>query len=238
MAFDEPRLRALVRGDGCVLRPQTYFVAWNGVLALVYAGFPPVLAGIKARLNEEGALAPENFGSRWPKTTLAALHDDAPPLSLAELTSLRALCEEHASKLSLRVPVSSLSFVSYDQRGLESGVTRSDVALGSAVDDAEPSDADQARHAEPSDADQARVRGVLDEWSDLEAYLPRVNAPGSRIGSYRESSPQGSTLVAFIGTSELRELVAPFRSAVDALLPGRYAWLDDASLHCTVRALG
>ena len=226
MSFDEPRLRALVRGDRCVLRPQTYFVAWNGVLTLVYAGFPPVLAGIKARLNEEDGLPPENFGSWWPKTTLAALRDDAPPLSLAELTSLRALCEEYASKLSLRVPVSSLSFVSYDQRGLESGVTRSDVALGSAVDD-----------SEPSDAERARVRGVLDEWSDLETYLPRVNQPGSRISSYREASPQGSTLVAFIGASELRELVALFRSAVDALLPGRYAWLDDASLHCTVRAL-
>ena len=227
MSFDEPRLRALVRGDRCVLRPQTYFVAWNGVLTLVYAGFPPVLAGIKARLNEEDALPPENFGSRWPKTTLAALHDDAPPLSLAELTRLRTLCEEHASQLSLRVPVSRLSFVSYAQRGLESVRERSDVALGSAVDD-----------GEPSDAEQARVRGVVDEWSDLEAYLPRVNAPGSRISSYREASPQGSTLVAFIGASELRELVAQFRSAVDALLPGRYAWLDDASLHCTVRALG
>ena len=223
----EQRLRALVRGDRCVLRPQTYFVAWNGVLTLVYDGFPPVLAGSKAWLNEEDGLPPENFGSRWPKTTLAALHDDAPPLSLAELTSLRALCEEHASQLSLRVPVSSLSFVSYDQRGLESVRERSDVALGSTADD-----------SEPSAAEQARVRGVLDEWSDLETYLPRVNAPGSRIGSYRESSPQGSTLVAFIGASELRELVAQFRSAVDALLPGRYAWLDDASLHCTVRALG
>ena len=223
----EQRLRALVQGDSCVLRPQTYFVAWNGVLTLVYDGFPPVLAGIKARLNEEDGLPPENFGSRWPKTTLAALHDDAPPLSLAELTRLRELCEEHASKLSLRVPVERLSFVSYDQRGLESVRERSDVALGSAVDD-----------SEPSAEEQARVRGVLDEWSDLEAYLPRVNAPGSRIGSYREASPQGSTLVAFVGNSELRELVAPFRSAVDALLPGRYAWLDDASLHCTVRALG
>ena len=227
MSFDEPRLRALVRGASCVLRPQTYFVAWNGVLALVYDGFPPVLAGIKARLNEEDALPPENFGSRWPKTTLAALQDDAPPLSLAELASLRALCEEYASKLSVQVPVSSLSFVAYDQRGLESVRERSDVALGSAVDD-----------AEPSAAERERVRGVLDEWSDLETYLPRVNAPGSRISSYREASPQGSTLVAFIGTSELRELVAQFRSAVDALLPGRYAWLDDASLHCTVRALG
>ena len=223
MSFDEQ----LVRGASCVLRPQTYFVAWNGVLTLVYAGFPPVLAGIKARLNEEDDLPPENFGSRWPKTTLAALRDDAPPLLLAELTSLRALCEEHASQLSLRVPVSSLSFVSYAHRGLESVRERSDVALGSAVDD-----------SEPSDAEQARVCGVLDEWSDLETYLPRVNAPGSRIGSYRESSPQGSTLVAFIGASELRELVAQFRSAVDALLPGRYAWLDGASLHCTVRALG
>ena len=76
MSFDEPRLRALVRGDRCVLRPQTYFVAWNGVLTLVYDGFPPVLAGIKARLNAEDALPPENFGSRWPKTTLAALRDD------------------------------------------------------------------------------------------------------------------------------------------------------------------
>ena len=117
--------------------------------------------------------------------------------------------------------------MAYDQRGLESVRERSDVALGSAVDD-----------AEPSDAERERVRGVLDEWSDLETYLPRVNAPGSRISSYREASPQGSALVAFIGTSELRELVAQFRSAVDALLPGRYAWLDDASLHCTVRALG
>ena len=223
MAFNEQ----LVQGDRCVLRPQTYFVAWNGVLTLVYDGFPPVLAGIKARLNEEDDLPPENFGSRWPKTTLAALQDDAPPLSLAELTSLRALCDEYASKLSLRVPVQRLSFVSYAQRGLESVRERSDVALGSAVDD-----------SEPSDAERERVRGVLDEWSDLETYLPRVNAPGSRIGSYREASPQGSTLVAFIGALELRELVAQFRSAVDALLPGRYAWLDDASLHCTVRALG
>ena len=69
MSFDEPRLRALVRGDRCVLRPQTYFVAWNGVLTLVYDGFPPVLAGIKARLNEEDGLPGE--------LRLAVAEDDA-----------------------------------------------------------------------------------------------------------------------------------------------------------------
>ena len=89
------------------------------------------------------------------------------------------------------------------------------------------------------------MRGVLDEWSDMQAYLERVNAPGSRIGSYREASPEGSTLVAFLGSgtgaagspSEVGTLLSAFRSAVDALLPGRYSWLDDSSLHRTVRAL-
>ena len=84
------------------------------MLTLVYAASRP-WAGIKARLNEETA-SPQETWLGWPKP-LAALRD-APPLSLAELTSLRALCEEYASQLSLRVPVSSLSFVSYDQRGL------------------------------------------------------------------------------------------------------------------------
>ena len=223
MAFD---LRALVQAErGCVLRPCAYFVAWNGVLTMVYDGFPPVLARIKARLNEQD-LAPENFGSLWPKTTLGALHDDAPPLSLSELTSLRALCEEHASKLTLQLPVLALSIVAYDQRSLESCVRRSDVDLQDGCDD-----------AEPSAEERARVRGVLDEWSDLEAYLPRVNESGSRISSYRELSPRGVTLVAFIGTFELRTLVASFRSAVDAQLPSRYVWLGDDALHCTVRAL-
>ena len=38
------------------------------------------------------------------------------------------------------------------------------------------------------------MRGVLDEWSDMQAYLERVNAPGSRIGSYREASPRALRL--------------------------------------------
>ena len=247
-AFDEPELRTLIHAEaerGCLLRPCAYFVAWNGVLTLVYTGFPPLLAKVKAQLNEPvHGLKPENFGSKWPKTTLGALNDDASPLTLDDLTSLRKLCEEHARGLTrLVVPVEALSFVAYKQRGLEPVESRrcSHVELRS------PSRAavDGCDDAEPAGEEQARVRGVLDEWSDMQAYLERVNAPGSRIGSYREASPEGSTLVAFLGSgtsaagppSEVGTLLAAFRSAVDALLPGRYSWLDDSSLHCTVRAL-
>ena len=137
-AFDEPELRTLIQAEaerGCLLRPCAYFVAWNGVLTLVYTGFPPLLAKVKAQLNEPvHGLKPENFGSKWPKTTLGALNDDAPPLTLDDLTSLRKLCEEHATKLTrLVLPIETLSFVAYKQRGLEPVESRrcSDVELRS-----------------------------------------------------------------------------------------------------------
>ena len=99
---------------------------------------------------------------------------------------------------------------------------------------------DASAFAPPSEEELERVRGVLSEWDDVETYLPKVNAPGSRIGSYREASPSGSTLVAFLNAPPppLLEALRAFRAAVDAALPaGRYAWLDEASLHCTVRAI-
>ena len=92
----------------------------------------------------------------------------------------------------------------------------------------------------PTEDEMARVRGVLAEWSDLGDYLHRANAPGSRIGTYRDASPSGETLVSFLAQTapaELWECLAAFRAAVDTLLPGRYAWMASDSLHCTVRAL-
>jgi len=66
---------------------------------------------------------------------------------------------------------------------------------------------------------------------------------GSRISSYRHASPAGATLVTFLATSGgdqwasiLRQLRA-FRESVDGAFPGRFAWLAEESLHCTLRAL-
>jgi hypothetical protein len=49
----------------CTLRPAAFFVAWNGVLTLVYTGFPPSLERLKSALNKEPLGLPlENFGSK------------------------------------------------------------------------------------------------------------------------------------------------------------------------------
>ena len=35
----------------------------------------------------------------------------------------------------------------------------------------------------------------------------------------------------------IRSLLSEFRDAVDQAFPGRYGWLDETSLHCTLRSL-
>ena len=76
----------------CVLRPFCFFVSWSGVLALAYRGFPRQLAGLKAALPEYYAgLPPEAPGSRWPKTTLAALRDGR-RLTPEQLATLSRIC--------------------------------------------------------------------------------------------------------------------------------------------------
>ena len=222
------------------IHSRPFFVAWNGVLVLTYAGFPPPLAALKAALNSDAdtlGLRPEQFGSKWPKTTLAALDDSAPPLSLAQLTQLRAACDKHAALLPSsphrrRVAVRQLSVIEYEQRGLERPRRRTDVPLPAAAT------TDETAAAEPAAAEVARVNGVLSEWDPLEPYWPRVAAAGSRASSYRHESPAGCTCVAFLDFGdELSEAIRAFRRDVDRLLPGHYAWLEERSRHCTLRAL-
>ena len=50
-----------------------------------------------------------------------------------------------------------------------------------------------------------------------------------------------SVCVAFIDSAlpvRLRASLSEFRDAVDKEFPGRYGWLDETSLHCTLRSLG
>mmetsp|Transcript_44974 Transcript_44974/g.143270 ORF Transcript_44974/g.143270 Transcript_44974/m.143270 type:complete len:244 (-) Transcript_44974:76-807(-) len=85
------------------------------------------------------------------------------------------------------------------------------------------------------DADlRAYVEQVLAAGSDLAAYLPDAQRPGSREGKYRDFRP-GASLVVF-AEPPLEELEG-LRAAVDMELPGAYAWLKPTSLHCTLRGI-
>ena len=227
------------------LEPRSFFVAWSGVLVLAYDGFTPQLASIKRALNDsELPLCRESFGSKWPKTTLGAVADDAPPLTAAQLAALKALCLRHSQNFTgCTVPVRAASLVSYHWRGLEQLTARDDCVM---------MDAPAATPESPTDEERSRVSGVLAEWCDVDAYLAPANQPGSRASTYRHASPTGRTIVCFLDaaaapspaappttaptTTALLGKVAMFQSEVDALLPGRYVWLAPASLHVTLRA--
>ena len=227
----------------CTLRPHpecAFFVAWNGVIVLVYEGFPPSLEGVKKCIDASlPGLKDENFGSKWPKTTLGAVNDAAGDLTLEDLQRLHGLCKEHSQKMAeaqIQVPIRSLSAVEYVSRGLEHLRSRIDVSLvDTALEDAMENSASLEQ--------ESRVDSVIQEWSDLPAYLPKVNAPGSRIGSYREESSAdgGVTCVAFLGLTSPSETlpkhIVNFQDEIDKYFPGRYAWLDSKSWHCTLRSL-
>jgi hypothetical protein len=105
-----------------LLKPYSLFVAWQGVLTLAYRhvhiwhgprpplqpaatrfsahssparrrGFPPALTQLKQQLSDTyPALPRENPGSRWPKTSLAALKDNQ-RLSPEQLERLTVICK-------------------------------------------------------------------------------------------------------------------------------------------------
>ena len=260
----------------CILEPHSFFAAWNGVLCVVFDGFPHAVVELKSRLDQDCAsfLPKENFGSKWPKTSLGALADDAPSFTRGELEKLRAICRSHSKGLlssrseaaefattrskedgeckegsrEVCVEVGSLSVVEYSSRSLEIAARRrvAHVPFGHAP--ATSCILEETNQGSPPAGEVARVQSVLSEWDDIEGYLPKFNMPGSRISSYREASPSGATLVAFLfpdllcrpvcaGMPPLLKAISKFRDAVDQEFPGRWVWLADESLHCTVRSL-
>jgi hypothetical protein len=69
-----------------------FFISWNSVATLAYAGFSRTLLAVKRGI-EEGILGlkPENPASKWPKTTLGCLREDV-RLTEQQVHDLRSIC--------------------------------------------------------------------------------------------------------------------------------------------------
>ena len=199
------------------------------MLTLAFAGFPPALESLKAALDAHhgGALPAENPGSRWPKSSLGCLVDGR-RLTPAELQTLRGICAAHQAALQAAPPleVAQLQLVLFGCRSLERRVACQRLPLSPPLDAAPPS---------PAAAAAAAATLAEFEPQRLQAYWADVARDGSRETHYRGAA-RGATLVAPLHAAYTAQL-AKFRKAVDAELPGAYAWFADDSLHVTVRAL-
>ena len=215
-------------------------VAWNGVITLAFKAWPKPLMDIKQRINDlpEFRDTQENFGTKWPKITLAALNDDVPPLTLDQLRNLTAICQEFDAKLQQidHITLTNCSVVLFSSRSLEHVLCRVDYAFKTSQDL-------QSNEQQAYDEESYKIlQNVVEETQHLEEYLDKVNAPGHRWQKHYNTKHTESTLVCFLNTDDkaiyrLLDLLESFRKRVDELLPDYYHWMPQKSLHLSIRAL-
>lgn len=229
------------------VHPHRFIVAWHGVLTLCFEAWPKPLAQLKRRINDmpEFCQLPENFGTRWPKLTIAALHDDAPPLTIDQLGDLTALCREFEAELQKldAVPLMHCLIVMFASRSLNHCLCRVDYAFNN-------EDSSSNQNKQEYDADFYEiVQEVIKETEHLDEYLSKVNAKGHRWGEHYHTTWTETTLACFSTNDNKDEsssssspysllaLLTLFQDSVDALLPGSYAWMPQKSLHLSLRTL-
>jgi len=153
------------------------------------SGFPPALVELKERIERAHPCLPkESPGSKWPKTTLAALKDGK-RLTPQQLGVLNDLCSRESAAFRYEgdrasLAVSHASVVVFACRSLERVVAARDVAL----DPAQPED-----DSPPAATAAAAAARVLAEPRAPD-YWVRAAADGSRESHYREDHV-GVTLV-------------------------------------------
>ncbi|GMH39638.1 hypothetical protein BSKO_07536 [Bryopsis sp. KO-2023] len=226
--------------SACVLQPKCLFVSWNGVLTLVYRGFPPCLTKLKSDVSSAfPGLPKENPGSLWPKTSLAALKDKC-RLTPDQLQQLNNICRDVSEGLTAIVPedltvlVENLSVVVYECRSLERKISKKTIPLQMPADLSIPSE-EQLQNAER----------VVAESADKD-YWFFASRDGSRESHY-QGTGMGVTLAhelaAFSSVDgdgkmpALKGVLRKFRERVEKDLPGMYTWFAEESLHVTIRGL-
>ena len=206
---------------------KSIFISWNGVLCLIFDGFPHPLEELKKCLNatcSQLEYKSENFGSQWAKVTLAGVRDPSEtnsatpdPLTFDEFRRLKKICKEcsvpfySSTEMNERkdaskklVPVKAISVVEYEWRSLEklSQVAHMNISLRNAVGSTSDYSSSSPLSMQVSPQQQRKARSVLSEWDEEESYLSNVNAKGApyrpKNSNTGSSSPIGLTCVSFL----------------------------------------
>ncbi|KAL6073318.1 DUF4743 domain-containing protein [Balamuthia mandrillaris] len=242
--------------------PYRFFIAWNGVPVLVYRGYPRPFVHLKQQVTAAfSELRKESPGSLVPKTTLGAISQTAPPLSLAQLQQLKQICALFEERFSLsqqeseeenkeerkqlrkcKVKAKKLSIVTYCNRSLEKVMSCQTISL---KEEERGEEGEEDKEAKVDD----NVVEMIKEWNEEEVYLQRVNCCNeeskhfpNREEHYRESK-MGVTLVCYLQHQQteskgLLAVIREFRKAVDDVFgKGFFVWFEEDALHVTLRGL-
>lgn len=193
------------------------------MLTLAFTGFPDGILNVKEQLEllNIGSEAP---GSKWPKTTIGY---KSRAMSLEELCRIKDICTDFNSIVfNLSILVDKLHFTMFTRRDLSKLLVCEVLDLGvPALNEFKQESID-------------RVKNVLSEFTygNLATYIDKVNSPGHGPEHYSEACID-STIVHFIESDYLKQLIIKFQNAVDKQLPGLYSWAPQDSLHVTIRGI-
>lgn len=216
-----------------MLLPKAFFVSWHGVMTMAYEGFSKGILDLKASLEARfPSLPSENEGSKWPKTTFGALNQGR-VLTLAELSSIRELCDRYNDLITAASPehlkIEALTYVQYDCRSLE----RVSVTKPMPLKQKTPPE------YEPTDVHKNSVDSILKQFTkeNLANYIDTVQKDGHRENHYRSHHPGTSLIYQLPQHTGLIDRIAGFIKELDSLFPNTYTWFNPQSLHVTIRSL-
>jgi hypothetical protein len=216
------------------LFPATFFPSWQGVLTLAYSGFSPELTRLKSIVKVNIAdLKAENEGSKWPKTTIAALRDGE-NLKREDFDEIVSICnslEEGGRFKEAVVEIEKLSVVLFACRSLERILEERIIDLKETQDGAKPDKSEKEYVSGP------KVLGQLINIDDY--WKNRILLPGNRRYHYTTSHVE-TTLVSFLKYGKNQnciKLINDFRNSLSDILRDKYYWFDEGSFHITIRSL-
>lgn len=220
-----PEMEEMVKDVNCFsMKVKQPFIAWNGVLAIVYEGFPSQVVKLKQKIIQSYPNLPqENFGSKWPKTSVAALKKGV-QLSLEDLRRLNVILEGLDCQ-DLTVRVEELSFVLYRCKSTEKRVFQANYPLL------------QCNGETTVDETQKEmVNKVIAESDCADTYIHKVQLPGHDAMHYTELD-ESTTLVCPISDESFIAFTLLLKAKVSKEFPNTFQWFNPTSYHITIRAL-
>ena len=216
----------------------------------MYEGFPQCVEQLKLQINKDISLPPENMGSLWAKTTLGAAREGECPPDQATWEQLRHVCLQFRDQLrSTTAKCTHVVAVRFANRELSRGTAFCIIPAGSVVCTF-PADAQTV-----SPLMQAKTISVVGEFdSSPSTYFASLVSRGQTHAAHYEKEFEGETIVLplhgqFLHASETRseagcnelnepflQVIRAFEEAAGRVMPS-LKWMNESSLHCTVRGL-
>jgi len=223
------------------LWPRAFLPAWNGTITLAFQGWPQQVLDLKQTIEEAlPGLPAENPGSKWPKLTLGAsiLKLTLPELEILDSILRHEFSPQLLNKAELCWYIDSLWLTVYASGSHEIIFSKKRLPMCSY----------QMNNSDDSivpASEIARVKSIIDESSmDLAAYLNAFNgtktqweAGETNADRYIQPGKPGVSLVTFLHSPPLLEIIRRLRYRTDCALPGTFRWFHDEALHCSIRAL-